>query len=84
MIRVCIAGVTGWTGRAVADAVGAADDMERRGVARSGGAFPSVAGRLDAVETDVLVDYTHADVGEGERPRGARGAACTSSSDRAG
>ena len=28
MIRVCIAGVTGWTGRAVADAVGAADDME--------------------------------------------------------
>ena len=46
MIRVCIAGVTGWTGRAVADAVGAADDMELvAGVARSGlGAFPVCRG----------------------------------------
>ena len=28
MIRVCVAGVTGWTGRAVADAIEAADDLE--------------------------------------------------------
>ena len=62
VIRVCIAGVTGWTGRAVADAVGAADDMELVGVAFDPARFPSVAGALDAVETDVLVDYTHADV----------------------
>ena len=64
MIRVCIAGVTGWTGRAVADAVGAAEDMELvAGVARSDPArFSSVAVALDAVQTDVLVDYTHASV----------------------
>jgi 4-hydroxy-tetrahydrodipicolinate reductase len=64
VIRVCIAGVTGWTGRAVADAVGAAEDMELvAGVARSDPArFASVAVALDAVQTDVLVDYTHASV----------------------
>jgi 4-hydroxy-tetrahydrodipicolinate reductase len=64
VIRVCIAGVTGWTGRAVAEAVGAADDLELvAGVARSDpGCFSSVAEALDAVETDVLVDYTHATV----------------------
>jgi 4-hydroxy-tetrahydrodipicolinate reductase len=64
VIRVCIAGVTGWTGRAVADAVGAAEDMHLvAGVARSDPArFSSVAVALDAVRTDVLVDYTHASV----------------------
>ena len=36
MIRVCIAGITGWTGRALADAVDAAEDLELvSGVARS-------------------------------------------------
>ena len=64
MIRVCVAGSTGWTGRAVAAAVHAADDVELvAGVSRSDpDAFSSVAGALDAVPTDVLVDYTHAAV----------------------
>ena len=64
MIRVGIAGVTGWTGRAVAEAVESADDLELVfGVARSDPArFSSVAEALDAVEADVLVDYTHAAV----------------------
>src|SRR4051794_23812795 len=61
VIRVCIAGVTGWTGSAVADAVRAADDLELvAGVARSdAGSYSSVAEALDAVQADVLVDYTH-------------------------
>ena len=64
MIRVCVAGVTGWTGGAVAQAVAAADDLELvGGVSRSDPAsFSSVAEALDAVEADVLVDYTHAAV----------------------
>jgi 4-hydroxy-tetrahydrodipicolinate reductase len=62
VIRVCIAGVTGWTGRRVADAVRAAGDLELvAGVARSDpGSFSSVAEALDQVHADVLVDYTHA------------------------
>lgn len=62
MIRVCVAGVTGWTGSAVAAAVAAADDLELvAGVARSDPkSCPSVAQALDAVDADVLVDYTHA------------------------
>ncbi len=65
-IRVCVAGITGWTGRAVADAVEAADGLELvAGVSRSDPArFSSVAEALDAVEADVLVDYTHAAVSE--------------------
>jgi 4-hydroxy-tetrahydrodipicolinate reductase len=61
---VCVAGVTGWTGSAVAEAVEAADDLELvSGVARSDpGRFSSVAEALDAVPADVLVDYTHAAV----------------------
>jgi 4-hydroxy-tetrahydrodipicolinate reductase len=64
MIRVCVAGITGWTGRAVADAVEAADDLALvAGVSRSDPAsHSSVAEALDAVPTDVLVDYTHAAV----------------------
>ena len=62
MIRVCVAGVTGWTGRAVAVAVEEAEDLELvSGVSRSDPAsYSSVAEALDAVEADVLVDYTHA------------------------
>lgn len=62
MIRVCVAGCTGWTGSAVAAAVEAADDLELvAGVARSDpSSFSSVAEALDAVAADVLVDYTHA------------------------
>ncbi len=62
MIRVCVAGVTGWTGRAVAAAVEAASDLELvAGVSRADSAsYSSVAEALDAVSADVLVDYTHA------------------------
>jgi 4-hydroxy-tetrahydrodipicolinate reductase len=64
VIRVCVAGVTGWTGRAVAEAVAAATDLELvSGVSRSHPAhFSSVSEALDAVPADVLVDYTHAAV----------------------
>jgi 4-hydroxy-tetrahydrodipicolinate reductase len=64
VIRVCVAGITGWTGSAVARAVEAADDLELvSGVSRSDPArFSSVAEALDAVAADVLVDYTHAAV----------------------
>ncbi|HEX3290079.1 MAG TPA: 4-hydroxy-tetrahydrodipicolinate reductase [Gaiella sp.] len=67
MIRVCVAGITGWTGAPVAEAVRAADDLElAAGVSRSApGHFSSVAEALDAVDVDVLVDYTHAAAVEG-------------------
>jgi 4-hydroxy-tetrahydrodipicolinate reductase len=66
-IRVCVAGVTGWTGSAVAEAVRRADDLELvAGVARSDpDSFSSVAEALDATAVDVLVDYTHADAVKG-------------------
>jgi 4-hydroxy-tetrahydrodipicolinate reductase len=62
VIRVCIAGITGWTGKAVAEGVQAAEDLELvAGVARSApDSYTSVAEALDAVRADVLVDYTHA------------------------
>jgi 4-hydroxy-tetrahydrodipicolinate reductase len=62
VIRVCIAGVTGWTGSAVAAAVEAADDLELvAGVSRADPAsFSSVAEALDAAGADVVVDYTSA------------------------
>ena len=61
-IRVSVAGITGWTGAPVAEAIRGADDLELvSGVARSDpDAFSSVADALDAVPADVLVDYTHA------------------------
>ena len=64
MIRVCVAGVTGWTGGPVAAAVEAASDLELvAGVSRSDpGSYSSVAEALDAVGADVLVDFTHAGV----------------------
>ena len=63
-MRVCVAGVTGWTGSAVAEAIRAAEDLEFvAGVSRSDAAsYSSVAEALDAVSADVLVDYTHAAV----------------------
>ena len=66
-IRVCVAGITGWTGRAVADAVAAAGDLELvSGVSRTDPAsFPSVAEALDRVPARVLVDYTSAAVVKG-------------------
>src|SRR5919201_1254677 len=61
-LRVCVAGVTGWTGGAVAEAVEAADDLELvAGVSRSDPAsYSTVEEALDAVPADVLVDYTNA------------------------
>jgi len=66
MIRVCVAGSTGWTGRAVVAAIESADDLELvAGVSRSAAdgerVFASVAEALDACEADVLVDFTHAE-----------------------
>jgi 4-hydroxy-tetrahydrodipicolinate reductase len=66
VIRVCIAGITGWTGSAVAAAVEAADDLELAGgVARSaageGNVYASVAEALVAAPADVVVDYTSAE-----------------------
>ena len=66
-LRVCVAGVTGWTGSAVAEAVDAAADLELvAGVSRSDpGSCSSAAEALDAAPADVLVDYTHADAVKG-------------------
>jgi 4-hydroxy-tetrahydrodipicolinate reductase len=62
VIAALVAGVTGWTGAAIADAVRSATDLELvGGVSRSDpGSYSSVAEALDAVRTDVLVDYTSA------------------------
>jgi 4-hydroxy-tetrahydrodipicolinate reductase len=64
VVRVCVAGVTGWTGRLVAEAVREAQDLELvAGVSRSDPeSYSSVAEALDEVPADVLVDYTHAEV----------------------
>jgi 4-hydroxy-tetrahydrodipicolinate reductase len=61
-LRVCIAGITGWTGSAIAPAVAEADDLELvGGVSRSDPAHhTSVAEALTAAPADVLVDFTHA------------------------
>jgi 4-hydroxy-tetrahydrodipicolinate reductase len=67
VIRVCVAGITGWAGSAVAHAVKASTDLELvAGVSRSNAAsFSSVAEALEAISADVLVDYTSADVVKG-------------------
>ena len=78
MIRVCVAGVTGWTGRAVADAVAASDDLELvAGVSRSDpGSFSSVAEALDG-GGDGRARRLHARVGrQAERRRGDRARSC--------
>ncbi|MFC7381723.1 4-hydroxy-tetrahydrodipicolinate reductase [Sphaerisporangium rhizosphaerae] len=76
MLSVCVAGATGWTGRPVAEAVLASDDLRlRSAVSRSaagkdlgevwGGAANGVpvSGRVDEAldGVDVLVDYTSHD-----------------------
>src|SRR6516165_9924656 len=62
-VRVCVGGITGWTGSAVAAAVEAADGLELvSGVARSDPTrFSTVAEALDGAEVDVFVDFTRAD-----------------------
>jgi 4-hydroxy-tetrahydrodipicolinate reductase len=66
VIRVCVAGSTGWTGTAVAAGIEAADDLELvSGVSRSAvgtyGVYTTVAEALTAVPADVMVDYTSAE-----------------------
>ena len=69
MIRVCIAGITGWVGVPLARAIRESDDLELvAGVARSGGELegvrihPSVSSAVSdsSVPFDVMVDYTSA------------------------
>jgi 4-hydroxy-tetrahydrodipicolinate reductase len=71
MIRVCVAGITGWTGGPIARAIAAADDLELvSGVSRSAAGtsfddrgapiFGSVWEALERAEADVVVDYTGA------------------------
>ena len=76
MIRVCFAGVTGWTAPPIVAAIDAADDLSLTcGVSRSaagrrladstaspseGSVYASVSEALQFAEVDVLVDYTSA------------------------
>jgi 4-hydroxy-tetrahydrodipicolinate reductase len=68
-LSICVAGATGWTGAAIAEAVAAADDLDlRAAVSRSAAGsvtygaptYASVAEALDGVE--VMIDYTSHDV----------------------
>jgi 4-hydroxy-tetrahydrodipicolinate reductase len=68
-LAICVAGVTGWTGRAIAEAVAAADDLELRwGVSRSAAGSEIHGARvradvIDALEgVEVLIDFTSHDV----------------------
>jgi 4-hydroxy-tetrahydrodipicolinate reductase len=68
--RVCVAGITGWTGGAVAAAIDAADDLQLvSGVSRSTAGeervYGTVAEALAATPADVLVDYTSAEAVKG-------------------
>jgi 4-hydroxy-tetrahydrodipicolinate reductase len=76
VIRVCFAGVTGWTAPSIVAAIDAADDRSLScGVARAaagrrlsdatasrseGSVYASVLDALQSAEVDVLVDYTSA------------------------
>jgi 4-hydroxy-tetrahydrodipicolinate reductase len=76
MINVCIAGITGWMGKAVAAAIQETGDLNlTSGVSRSaagqslaaalgvqsrGSVYSTVAEALAAAEVDVLVEYTSA------------------------
>lgn len=68
MIRVCLAGATGWVGRPLAEAIRESDDLELvAGVARRGAgqslAGITLAGSMSEalrVPSDVFVDYTSA------------------------
>jgi 4-hydroxy-tetrahydrodipicolinate reductase len=67
-VSICVAGITGWTGSAVAEGVAAADDLElRSGVSRSAAGdqlhgAPVHASVEEALEgVNVLIDYTSHD-----------------------
>jgi 4-hydroxy-tetrahydrodipicolinate reductase len=71
MIRVCVAGITGWTGGPIARAIVATGDLELvSGVSRSAAGtifetgapiIGSVAEALAVAPADVVVDYTEAE-----------------------
>jgi 4-hydroxy-tetrahydrodipicolinate reductase len=65
MIRICFAGVTGWTAPPILAAIDAADDLTlTSGVSRSGAGqgavYATAAEALAAAPADVLVDFTSA------------------------
>ena len=65
MIRICFAGVTGWTAPPILAAIDASDDLTlTSGVSRSaagqGSVYATVAEALAAAPADVLVDFTSA------------------------
>lgn len=69
-IRICVAGITGWAGRPVAEAIAAAPDLRLvSGVSRSAAGkqilgapvFGAAREALDASPADVLVDFTSAE-----------------------
>jgi len=69
MIRVCIAGVTGWIGKPLAEAIQSSDDLKlvaavaRRAVGESIGDV-TISGSIDEalmIASDVFVDYTSAE-----------------------
>ena len=71
MIRVCVAGITGWTGGPIAAAIAGADDLELvAGVSRARAGerheqlgvpiLGSVAEALEGAGVDVVVDFTDA------------------------
>lgn len=76
MVRVCFAGITGWTAPPIVPAIDQADDLTlSSGVCRSaagqslaaaagstshGSVFATVAEALEAAPPDVLIDYTSA------------------------
>jgi 4-hydroxy-tetrahydrodipicolinate reductase len=68
--RVCVAGITGWTGSAVAESIEAAEDLElASGVSRSSagqdGLYATVREALAAAPADVVVDFTSAEAVRG-------------------
>jgi 4-hydroxy-tetrahydrodipicolinate reductase len=78
MVRITLAGATGWVGRALVQAVAASDDLELAGAVsrKAAGQDAGEAAGIDAVgvpisatleealsaPSDVLVDYTKPDV----------------------
>jgi 4-hydroxy-tetrahydrodipicolinate reductase len=68
-LSICVAGATGWTGAAIAEAIAAADDLDLRSVVSRSAAgseihgapvYASAAEALDGV--DVMIDFTSHDV----------------------
>lgn len=70
IIKVCVAGATGWVGKPLCEAISGAEDMALSGAVSRSAAGQDLGGTaisatvVDALDTptDVLVDYTKADV----------------------